>query len=182
MGVLDDGKPPGRDQFEWVAARWEASGLGDSVGFLALGALLRAHTVVTAVVDSVLRGRGLTRTGYLVLVTLFVADEGARSHGRLARDLFVHPTTITLVTDQLVNDGLVRRAADPADRRSTLSTITPKGRRLVSKATGDLSTAGFGFGEDADQLDAVLDALRPFSITPPVPVPRSRRVRAAEGG
>jgi DNA-binding MarR family transcriptional regulator len=162
------------DQFDWVADRWDTAVLGDSAGFLALGALLRAHTVVTAAVDTALRDRGISRTGYLVLVTLNLADDGTRSHGRLARDLFVHPTTITLVTDQLVKDGLVRRAQDPADRRATLSTITAKGRRLVTKATSDLSAAAFGFGADRGQLTAVVDTLRAFSAKPPEPVPSSR--------
>jgi len=62
---------------------------------------------------------GFSRTGYLILVTLFLADGGTCSHGRLARDLFVHPTTITLVTDQLAKNGLVKRAPDPSDRRAT---------------------------------------------------------------
>jgi DNA-binding MarR family transcriptional regulator len=181
--TVDDRTGP--DQFEWVAARWDSAALGNSTGFLALGALLRAHTVVTAAVDSVLRGRDLSRTGYLVLVTLLLADDGTRSHGRLARDLFVHPTTITLVSDQLVKDGLVRRAPDPADRRATLSTITVKGKRLVAKATQDLSAAGFGFGDGADHR-GVLDALRHYSANPPVPVPsrgpRARRLKAAESG
>lgn len=171
------------DQFDWVADRWDGAVLGDSAGFLALGALLRAHTVVTATVDAVLRDWGISRTGYLVLVTLFLADDGTRSHGRLARDLFVHPTTITLVTDHLVKERLVRRAQDPADRRATLSTITAKGRRLVTKATSDLDAAGFGFGAGRRQFTAVVNALRAFSANPPEPVPQSRsrrRLKAAE--
>jgi DNA-binding MarR family transcriptional regulator len=163
------------DAFDRVGARWDSDRLGDGTGFLALGALLRAHTVVTAAVDAVLRGRNLSRTGYLVLVGLYLADEGTRSHGRLARDLLVHPTTITLVTDQLVKEALVRRAPDPSDRRATLSTITAKGRRLVVQATRDLAAAGFGFGDAPDRLDAVLDVLRPFGDAAPVPVPRTRR-------
>ena len=173
------------DQFEWVAQRWDPAALGDIGGFLALGALLRAHTVVTASVDGVLRAHALSRTGYLVLMTLFLADEGTRSHGRLARDLFVHPTTITLVTDQLVKDGLVRRAPDPADRRATLSTITAKGRRLVARATRDLAAAGYGFGGDSGDLGPVVEALYRFGVKPPEPVPsraRARRLKAAEGG
>lgn len=175
--------PPG-DQFEEVARRWAGAGLGDSGGFLALGALLRAHAVVTAATDSVLRAFDLTRNGYLILVALVLADDGTRSHGRLARDLLVHPTTITLVTDQLVNAGLVRRAPDPADRRATLSTITPKGKRLVTKATQNLAAAGFGFGEAAD-FAAVLDALRTVSAAPRAVVPnhggRTRRLKTVEG-
>ena len=179
--TLDDRSGP--DQFEWVAARWDSAALGDSRGFLALGALLRAHTVVIAAVDGVLRGRDLSRTGYLVLISLLLADDGTLSHGRLARALLVHPTTITLVTDQLVEGGLVRRAPDPTDRRATLSTITAKGKRLVAKATHDLADAGFGFGDDADHR-GVLDALRRYSANPPVPVPsrspRARRLKAAD--
>ena len=172
------------DQFEWVAGRWDPAALGDSAGFLALGASLRAHTVVTAAVDGVLRDHGVSRTGYLVLVTLFLAEDGTRSHGRLARDLFVHPTTITLVTDQLVKDGLLRRAPDPADRRATLSTITAEGRRLAGKATRNLASAGYGFGTGDGDLGSVVDALRAFGVKRPEPVPRrarTHRLKAAKG-
>ena len=155
------------DQFDWVADRWDPAVLGDPAGFLALGALLRAHTAVIAAVDAVLREWGVSRTGYLVLVTLVLADDGTRSHGRLARDLSVHPTTVTLVTDALVKDGLVRRAQDPADRRATLSTITAKGRRLVAKATGDLDAADFGFAAAPGGTAAVVAALRPYGARPP---------------
>ena len=168
---------PSGDQFDEVASRWDAAGLGDSAGFLALGAVLRAHAVVTAAVDSVLRSSELSRNGYLVLVGLRLADDGTRSHGRLARDLLVHPTTITLVTDQLVRDGLVRRAPDPSDRRATLSTITPKGKRLVAKATQNLAAAGFGFGDEAP-FAAVLAALREVGSAPRAVVPHHRRSRA----
>jgi DNA-binding MarR family transcriptional regulator len=149
-----------RNAFAWVEARWEAAGLGDPAGFLALGALLRAHATVTTAVDRVLRGCDLSRTGYLVLMALHLADDGTRSHGRLARDLLVHPTTITLVTDQLVAAGLVRRRPDPADRRSTLSTVTAKGRRAVVKATDALAPTGFGFGAtDPGRLSEVVQLL-----------------------
>jgi DNA-binding MarR family transcriptional regulator len=163
----------GNDPFDEVAARWEAAGLGPSAGFLALGAVLRAHAVVTSAVDGILRSWQLSRNGYLVLVTLFLADRGTRSHGRLARDLLVHPTTITLVTDQLVRDGLVRRAPDPADRRATLATITAKGRRLVVSATQELTGASFGFGAAA-AMAGVVDALRTVSSGSRSVVPNHR--------
>jgi DNA-binding MarR family transcriptional regulator len=173
------------DRFEAVAARWNAAGLGDSEGFLALGAVLRAPAGVVAAVDGVLRSSALTRNGYLVLVTLLLADDGTRSHGRLARDLLVHPTTISLVTDQLVADGLVRRSPDRSDRRATLSTITPKGKRLVTRATEELATVGFGFGSETS-FPAVPDALRGVSPAPRPVVPnrprRSRTLRTVGGG
>jgi DNA-binding MarR family transcriptional regulator len=175
----------GDDQFDAVASRWEAAGLGPSAGFLALGAVLRAHAVITSAVDGILRSWQLSRNGYLVLVTLYLADRGTRSHGRLARDLLVHPTTITLVTDQLVRDGLVRRAPDPADRRATLSTITARGRRLVVSATEELTGASFGFG-GAAPLAGVLDALRTVSSGSRSVVPNHRaragRPKRAAGG
>lgn len=165
-----------RNVLAWIEARWDAAGLGDPTGVLALGALLRAHTMVTAAVDRVLRGCDLTRTGYLVLMTLYLADEGTRSHGRLARDLLVHPTTITLVTDQLVVAGLVRRRPDPADRRSTLSNITAKGRRAVANGTKALASAGFGFGAtDPGRLSAVVKLLAVVGEAP-TSAPGSQRV------
>jgi DNA-binding MarR family transcriptional regulator len=64
----------------------------------------------------------------------------------------VHPTTVTLVIDQLAGRDLVTRRPHPTDRRTVLAALTDEGRRVVTKASEDLATAQFG-------LTGVNDAL-----------------------
>jgi DNA-binding MarR family transcriptional regulator len=42
--------------------------------------------------------------------------------------------TVTSMVDSLERDGLVTRNQNPADRRSTVVTLTPKGTALIKKA------------------------------------------------
>jgi len=64
---------------------------------------LRART------DEILKRFELTRTGYLLLTTLFLTRDNSRALGYLSRQLMVHPTTITLAVDQLEQRRLVAR-------------------------------------------------------------------------
>jgi DNA-binding MarR family transcriptional regulator len=71
---------------------------------------------------------GLTPTqlSLLVSVVLFgpvkLADLGAREG--------LHPTMLSRIVAQLTRSGLVRRSADPDDRRAALVEATAAGRRL----------------------------------------------------
>lgn len=47
----------------------------------------------------------------------------------LSRYLMVTGGSVTGLTDQLVEEGLVERVADPTDRRALCVKLTPKGRR-----------------------------------------------------
>jgi DNA-binding MarR family transcriptional regulator len=59
-----------------------------------------------------------------------VAGHGAMRPGELADHLRITPRSATEVVDGLEERGLVRRTADPEDRRATLVTITEKGREV----------------------------------------------------
>jgi len=65
---------------------------------------------------------------------------------------------------RLENMELIVRAADPADRRSALIRISPKGKRVVDKAIGIVvETEGRMFGallaSEHKALDRILDRL-----------------------
>ena len=54
--------------------------------------------------------------------------EGPLRLGSLGRRLGVTPSTLSRNVERLEAAGLVRRAADPADARSSRASLTPKGR------------------------------------------------------
>src|SRR2546426_6087265 len=101
------------DPVEWVRTRWQAQDLPESDRFAALASMMRAHQVVTAALDQALRPFELSRTMYLVLVTLALSAPGTRPLSYLSRYLMVHPTTITQLVDDLEKRGLVRRGPQP---------------------------------------------------------------------
>lgn len=55
----------------------------------------------------------------------------------LAVALKVTPRAVTGLVDALVADGLVTREPHPGDRRATLVTLTPRGKRLVARLEQD---------------------------------------------
>lgn len=59
-----------------------------------------------------------------------VCDQGEVRPSALAAELRIAPRSATEVIDGLEERGLVERAPDPADRRATIVTATPAGRRL----------------------------------------------------
>jgi DNA-binding MarR family transcriptional regulator len=71
---------------------------------------------------------GITATQRLVVRIL--GQSPGNSAGAVARILHVHPSTLTPVLQQLVDRGLVRRAADPLDRRRAVLWLTARGERI----------------------------------------------------
>jgi DNA-binding MarR family transcriptional regulator len=113
--------------------------------YLAMNSVLRVHHLMTSIVDAELRsGFELKIVDYLILQTLEDSDGGTETLSRIARQLGLHATTITIAADRLEDRRLVRRRADPHDRRATLVTITESGRALCTAATAALSEVEFG--------------------------------------
>jgi DNA-binding MarR family transcriptional regulator len=114
-------------------------------GLRAMSSVLRLHRLMTSIAEHQLgAGFQLRLIEYQMLMTLQASDTGSLLLGRVARQLLVHPTTVTTATDRLEARGLVARHADPEDRRATLVTITDNGRTLVDAATKALSRVNFG--------------------------------------
>jgi DNA-binding MarR family transcriptional regulator len=154
---------PRRDEFDpldWVLEHWWAQDRPAPEHFVAASALFRTYQVVTARFEEALKRLDLTRTAYLLLVTLVLSKDATRPLGYLSRHLMVHPTTITLVVDQLEQQRLVTRLAHPTDRRTTLVRLSEAGRQVADEATEALAEARFGLGVDKDTAIELVEVLR----------------------
>jgi DNA-binding MarR family transcriptional regulator len=94
---------------------------------------------------------GLTDGAARVLMQLKHAGE--EPLGALAAGMHVSPKNITLLMDQLENDGLVLRVPDPADRRSVRARLTDEGQRLVGEFLREFMTHSLELVEDLPQED-----------------------------
>ena len=110
------------------------------------------------------RAAGLSVLEWRVLATL--ADGGPVPLGLLARRAATKQPTLTRLIDRMVQQQLVLREPDPADRRQTLLRITPRGQvtagQLIALAQAHQRLQREGFGDARwQQLVALLRALLP---------------------
>jgi len=95
---------------------------------------------------------------------LFYSSNGSLPLGKMGERLQVHRTSITSIVDGLEKLGYVRREAHEHDRRSSLGTITERGRKVAKEATEALNAERFGTAplrrEDLTALYEVLRRLR----------------------
>ena len=95
--------------------------------------LRRAVNSLTPCLNPVLaRDYRLTESQFGVLEVLL--HLGPMPQARLCDKLLVSGSNLTTVIDNLEDRALVRRAADPEDRRTWLVQLTGKGRDLINRA------------------------------------------------
>ena len=109
-----------------------------------------------------LAGTGLTPTRISVLFT--VARLGPLRLSELAELEGLNPTMLSRVIAELAAQGLVRRVADPDDRRAALVDATPAGTRLrqeILSERSDVLTVQLGqlSAEERRVLDEALPVL-----------------------
>ncbi len=109
------------DSVEWMRLQWREHKEPRPEQFAAMASLLRTTILVTDELDRVLKECQLSRTGYLILITLRISRGQSRPLGQLSKVLLVHPTTVTMAIDQMEKAGLVRRVPHPTDRRTILA-------------------------------------------------------------
>jgi DNA-binding MarR family transcriptional regulator len=137
--------------------------MGDEHRFLAMASVLRLYQLMTAEMERVLRTFDLNRNSYLLLTSLHLSQDGSRLLSRLASHMMVHPTTVTIVTDKLEQQGLLVRMPHPTDRRATYAKITPAGKALLKEATRALEGVDFGLpGLTPDRADKLVRMLGPL--------------------
>jgi DNA-binding MarR family transcriptional regulator len=124
---------------QWVDHGWEAA----ADGMTAVTSLMRAHQLVLARVDTVLRPFELTFARYELLMLLSFSRSGSLPLAKIGARLQVHPTSVTSAVDRLERQRLVKRRPHPTDRRATLAFITRQGRVISAKATQRLNSEVF---------------------------------------
>jgi DNA-binding MarR family transcriptional regulator len=156
------------DPIERAGKLWEQHWPGEPEdvysAMRAVTSIMRAHQILIADLDAMLRPYGITFSRYEALVLLMHAREGALPLSKIGERLQVHATSVTNVIDRLEGAGLVRRTPNPRDGRGTLAVLTPEGRAVAEKATADLNEARFGLGaldgKDLREIFAILRRLR----------------------
>lgn len=153
----------GTERFDAIAEarrQWEAHDLDEPLAMAAATSIIRAHQIVSTSVDRALRPLGLTFARYEVLMLLRFSRRGALPMTKIGERLMVHPTGITKLVDKLAEDGLVRRQANPNDRRGTLAHITATGRALSDRASQAVAAVRFGTDLDDTDLQQIVDITR----------------------
>jgi DNA-binding MarR family transcriptional regulator len=91
--------------------------------------LLACTTRVESVVRNRLRSEFATTLPRFDLLAQLEREPDGLTMGELSQRLMVTGGNVTGVTDQLENEGLVKRAQHPDDRRAVSVQLTPAGRR-----------------------------------------------------
>lgn len=128
-----------------------------------LSALLaRASAAVAEEINADIARRGMPINHWRILASLW--DGGGLTPSDIAQLTLIKQPTVTRLVARLAADGLIRKAADPADRRLVRLSLTARGRAEV----GDLIEMAIERqrrlldGLDADQLVAALRHLIAF--------------------
>ena len=126
--------------------------------------LLGAAQAVEDRIESSLSPLGLSLAKLNVLGIL-VGSHGPLTLGELAQKLACVRSNVTQLVDRLESDGLVKREADPADRRSIRAVITDAGRDrekagsvALSRVQDDISQVLSRY--DSAHIEQALSALK----------------------
>ncbi len=155
-------EPPERDPIAVARANWERSGWGSVAdGMVAVTSVMRAHQILLARVEAVLRPYGLSFSRFELLRLLAFSRTGALPITTASDRLQVHVTSVTHAIRRLVSDGLVERLPHPTDGRTTLVQITELGRSRVEDATLALNDTVFAdIGMSAEESRALAESIQ----------------------
>jgi DNA-binding MarR family transcriptional regulator len=148
------------DPIERAGQTWEER-FGPASAMRAATSVFRVQQILLARFDDVLKPHGLTFARYEVLVLLTFSRTGELPLKVIGSRLMVHPTSVTNAIDRLVAAGYVARRPNPNDGRGVLAAITDDGRRVVERATEELTGLDFGLGDlsEGDRAE-LFDVLR----------------------
>jgi DNA-binding MarR family transcriptional regulator len=157
------------DPIDRAGDLWEANWPGEDAevyaSMRAVTSIMRAHQILIAELDAMLRPYGITFSRYEALVLLSHSHDGALPLSKVGERLQVHATSVTNVIDRLEAAGLVTRQPNPRDGRGTLAVITPAGREIAREATARFNKARFGLDAlSLEQMHALFHVLRTLRL------------------
>ncbi|HLJ86984.1 MAG TPA: MarR family transcriptional regulator [Candidatus Angelobacter sp.] len=125
---------------------------GEPAEELSLGTyikLIRASNTALNYTKTALDNVGLSTSQFAVLEALH--HVGPLCLGDLARRILKSSGNLTLVVDNLEKRGLAKRKQEGDDKRFTMATITPAGRKLIARI----------FPEHSRQISEIMSRLTP---------------------
>jgi DNA-binding MarR family transcriptional regulator len=132
--------PIAQARSQWVD-RW---GEEPARPMAAVTSIMRVQQILLARLNETLAPFELTFSRYEALMLLFLSRRGSLPLGKIGVRLQVHPTSVTNLIDGLERSGYATRAPHPSDRRTTLATITERGRAVAAQSTEALNALRFG--------------------------------------
>src|SRR5579863_726227 len=99
-----------------------------------LVALLLVQSIVERRSEAFFQPFALTSAQFNIL-NLLAHQDGRMDQAALVDQLLVGKSSISIVLNRMVRDGLVKREEHPKDRRQVVLILTPKGRALWRKAS-----------------------------------------------
>jgi DNA-binding MarR family transcriptional regulator len=95
------------------------------------GALQFTNTATRALDEALVAAHGISVKEFDVLITLFNAPNGKLRMTELGEGVVLSASGVSHLVTRLERDGLVRRTADPNDRRSFFAELTRAGQRRL---------------------------------------------------
>ena len=150
------------DPIEEATRQWEARwGAEPLAAMAAVTSVMRAQQILLARLNQMLRPWQLTFPRYEALMLLHFSRAGALPLGKMGDRLQVHRTSVTSIVDGLEKLGYAERSPHDRDRRTTLATITPRGREVAVEATEHLNSERFATAPlDDDDAVTLVETLR----------------------
>ncbi len=163
LGRVSD--PLSFDPIEEAGRQWRTHwGAAATSPMMAVTSIMRAQQILIARLNESLAPYELSFARYEALMLLSLSRRGSLPLGKMGARLQVHPASVTNLIDGLERLGYATRAPHPNDRRTTLATITKRGREVAQEATAALNETRFGTAplrrQDLRALTEVLRELR----------------------
>jgi DNA-binding MarR family transcriptional regulator len=161
-GKLASVPPLPFDPIAEAGRQWRTHWGPDAVTSMsAVASIMRAQQILIARLTEALTPWELTFPRYEGLMLLYYSRNGSLPLGKMGGRLQVHPTSVTNIIDGLERMGLVERMPHEHDRRTTLASITARGREVAREATVALNEARFATAPlDDSELEQVVELLR----------------------
>jgi DNA-binding MarR family transcriptional regulator len=154
--------PLGFDPIQEAGRQWRKHwGAASVAPMMAVTSVMRVQQLLLARLNETLEPFDLTFARYEALMLLHLSRAGSLPMGKMGVRLQVHPTSVTNLVDGLEKLEYAERAPHPSDRRTTLATITDRGREVAAAATDALNEIRFGTPPlSRAELESVTQVLR----------------------